>query len=178
MFKPRYTYLLLFLGLLFFTTILSGCTQNKMDYYNETPSTDLSKEKVGTISIGSKEQNVLNEFGEPDFTEKIQRPQSTYLVYGKNRNNYDLDFRIVGGRVVRYFISSKKYKTEKKISIDSSKEDVIQAYGDNYYERTDTGSDVIGYFDKKNKINIEFSFDKFNKVIGIIVSKVIEMKKA
>lgn len=166
--KYKYT---IFLSLLLFALILSGCgTKNKMDFYDKTPSIDLSKEKIGTVSIGSKEIEVKNEFGEPDFIENIKDPNSTHLIYGKDKKNSDLKFKIVEGIVDRYLLSSKEYETEKKISSGSSKEDVIEAYGDNYYERTDTGADVIGYFDKTNKINIEFTFNK--NVVGILISDV------
>ena len=49
-------------------------------------------------------------------------------------------------------------------------EDVIQAYGGNYYEREDSGARIIGYFDKTQKVNMEFSFNE--TIEGIIVSKI------
>ncbi len=66
-------------------------------------------------------------------------------------------------------ISSSKYTLSKGITIGNSKTDVMNAYGKNYYERTDTGANIIGYFDKVNNINIEFGMSD-NKVNGIIVS--------
>lgn len=154
------------MSLLLFSLFLSGCgTKNKMDFYKETESTDLSNEAIETVSIGSNEKEVLSEFGEPDFLEEEKESKSTHLIYGK-----DLEFKIVEGIVERYLIINKKYQTEKRINTGSSKEDVIDAYGDNYYERTDTGADVIGYFDKNNKINIEFSLD--SNVVGILVSDI------
>ncbi|MGR9522437.1 hypothetical protein ACSS31_01230 [Priestia megaterium] len=61
---------------------------------------------------------------------------------------------------------------EKGIHTGDSKKDVIRAYGENYYERKDTGATIIGYFDKTHKLNIEFSLDDNSKVGGILVQKI------
>ncbi|MGB3569862.1 MAG: hypothetical protein WBA30_22265 [Priestia megaterium] len=66
---------------------------------------------------------------------------------------------------------SSKYGTEKGIHTSDSKKDVIRVYGENYYEREDTGATIIGYFDKNHKLNIEFSLDDKDKVGGILVQK-------
>ena len=77
----------------------------------------------------------------------------------------------VNGEVKGYFISSGKYCTSKGVSKESSKKDVIKAYGENIYERTDSGASIIGYFDKENKINIEFGMSN-DRVEGIIVAEI------
>jgi hypothetical protein len=149
---------------------LTGCgTKNKMDFYKDTVSTDLSQEKIGAVSIGSDESEVKDEFGKPDSTNKDT--DSTYLIYGEK-----LEFKIVNGVVERYLFTNNKYKTVKIIYKGSSKEEVIEAYGDNYYERTDSGAEVIGYFDKTNKLNIEFTINE--EVVGILISNIRnEIKK-
>lgn len=140
-----------------------------MDFYKDTVSTDLSQEKIGAVSIGSYESEVKDEFGKPDSTNKDT--DSTYLIYGEK-----LEFKIVNGVVERYLFTNNKYKTVKNIYKGSLKEEVIEAYGDNYYERTDTGAEVIGYFDKTNKLNIEFTINE--EVVGILISNIRnEIKK-
>lgn len=62
------------------------------------------------------------------------------------------------------------YKTNKGISLGSSIDEVINAYGPNYYKRTDDQmpeSPVIGYVDHKRKVTIEF-FNVNNKVVKIM----------
>ena len=162
------------LGLFLFVLILVGCDssfKDKMEFYDSTLSINLSDEKMKSISINSSENDVEAVFGKPDFIDKIEKPKSTYYIYGKNETNYDIDFLFVNGEVKRYFISSGKYRTSKGISEGSSKKDVIKAYGENSYERTDSGATIIGYFDKENKINIEFGMSN-DKVDGIIVAEI------
>jgi glucan phosphoethanolaminetransferase (alkaline phosphatase superfamily) len=58
-------------------------------------------------------------------------------------------------------------KTGKGIKFGSQIDEVIKVYGENNYKRmSDIGVPVIGYVDKKRKINIEF-FNYENKVIEI-----------
>ena len=172
MFKFFHAYGILLLILLVSITILGGCgTTDKMDFYDNTENTSLS-EKVNTISLNSKEDVVREALGEPDFVEETEKPKSTYLIYGKDKENRDIEFQLVAGKVNRYFFSSNTYKTTKGIMKGNSKEDVLQAYGESYYERNDSGAKVIGYFDKTKKVNIEFSFNDSEVVEGIMVSEI------
>ena len=162
------------LGLFLFVLLLVGCdpsSKDKMEFYDRALSINLSDEKIKSISINSSENEVKGVFGKPDFIDKIKKPKSTYYIYGKNETNYDIDFLFVDGEVKGYFISSGKYSTSKGISEGSSKKDVIKAYGENFYGRTDSGANIIGYFDKENKINIEFGMSN-DKVGGIIVAEI------
>ena len=52
-----------------------------------------------------------------------------------------------------------------------TKENVIQAYGENFYERVESGLDTIGYFDKENMINLEIGF-KENKIVLVMIEKI------
>ncbi|MFJ7677125.1 hypothetical protein ACIQXQ_03660 [Peribacillus sp. NPDC097198] len=162
----RFTLSILLLSII----VLSGCgTTNKMDFYENTDSTSLSEE-VNTISLNSTEDKIKEILGEPDFVEEVEKSKSTYLIYGKDRDNSDIEFQIVNGQVASYFFSNNTYKTSKKITKGSSKEDVIQEYGENYYERDDSGAKIMGYFDKNQKVNMEFSFNE--TIEGIIISKI------
>jgi len=164
-FKKMY----LLLGLSLAVFVFSGCDPSatpKDDYYTSTKSTNLSQENIEQLHIGSNKYEVTKSFGKPTSIELVSEPKCEYYSYGKSKDNYDLDFRIVKNEVVGYTLYSEKYGTAKGIRIGSSKADVINAYGDNYYKRNDTGAEIYGYFDKSNKLNLEFLI-KGNKVIGI-----------
>ncbi|WP_406944096.1 hypothetical protein ACJA3J_11910 [Halobacillus sp. SY10] len=152
---------------------LIGCeplAKETMDFYESTESIELSGENINSISINSYENDVINTFGKPTEVEKIEDPKSKYLSYD------GVEFGFVDDMVIRLFIrrtheNSKIYETVKEIKIGDTKEQVIKEYGENYYERVESGLDTLGYFDKDNKINIEFGFNE-NKVIAVIIKKI------
>ncbi|MEG9296869.1 hypothetical protein V6B33_10420 [Mangrovibacillus sp. Mu-81] len=72
--------------------------------------------------------------------------------------------------VFRYFFS-EDHRTSKGITVGDSPVKVIESYGPNYYERTETGTEIIGYLDKKNGISIEFSCHE-NNLAGAILMKI------
>lgn len=153
--------------------ILIGCeplAKETMDFYESTESIDLSEENINSISINSYENDVINTFGKPTEVEEIEDPKSKYLSYD------GVEFGFVDDKVIRLFIrrtheNSKLYETAKEIKIGDTKEQVITEYGENYYERVESGLDTLGYFDKDNMINIEFGFNE-NKVIAVIIKKI------
>src|SRR5690606_39379931 len=100
--------------------------------------------------------------------EETNEPNDSYLSLGSSKKNINLEVKIVDGKVVRYVLPTAKNETEKNVSLENSKEEIIQHYGQNFYSRTDTGTEVIGYFDKEQKINLEFSFEDSLK--GILVT--------
>lgn len=149
-----------------FVFMLIGCdpsSKNKMEFYESTDSVDLSKENVNTITLDSKENDVINTFGKPNEVKEIKNPLSKYFTYD------GMEFGIIEGRVFRYYFT-ENYQTSKGITIGDSKEKVIKGYGEKYYERVESGINTVGYFDKENMINIEFGFDD-NKVIGAVIEK-------
>ncbi|WP_053217256.1 hypothetical protein [Virgibacillus senegalensis] len=151
--------------------LVSGCGSNeKKDFYEETKSTDLSDVTIHSLTLNSTDKQVEEVFGEPDFTETVEEPPSTYYIYGEDEKFYDLDIKLVDGKVKRFFLANNNFHSELGDLIGKSKQAVFQMFGSDYYERTDTGADVIGYFDKQNKTNIEFTIDKV--VTGIIVSEI------
>ncbi|RWZ60631.1 hypothetical protein EQV77_04875 [Halobacillus fulvus] len=153
--------------------ILMGCeplAKDTMDFYESTESTDLSGENIHSISIHSSENDVINTFGEPTEVEEIENPKSKYLSYD------GVEFGFVEDKVVRIFIrrtheNSKIYETAREIKIGDSEEQVIKEYGNNYYERVESGLDTLGYFDKDNRVNIEFGFNE-NKVVAVIMKRI------
>ncbi|WP_026695425.1 hypothetical protein [Peribacillus kribbensis] len=54
--------------------------------------------------------------GKPDFIETIQKPESSYYIYGNDEQHYDVEFRLVTGKVKRYLIASDKYEAAQGIS--------------------------------------------------------------
>ncbi|RFU66131.1 hypothetical protein [Bacillus sp. V59.32b] len=161
-----------FLYILLFVLIVGGCdpfSKDNSESHQSPACTDLSNEHIQSISLKSTKDDVTNVLGEPDFVEEIENPKSTYFIYGKDESDYDVDFLLEEGKVQRIYLSSNKYKTAKGVAVGSHKSEVIDAYGDNYYERTEKGAPIIGYFDKVNHINMEFGFSE-DRVTGIIVA--------
>lgn len=151
----------------FLLLISTGCdpsSKDKMEYYDNTKGIDLSDENVNSISLNSNENDVLNAFGKPTEITETTNPISKHLAYN------GIEFEVIEDKVIRYFFK-EKYQTSKRITVGDTKKEVVKTYSENYYERNDTGSEIIGYFDKDNMINIEFTFEK-NKVEGVIVGKV------
>lgn len=75
-------------------------------------------------------------------------------------------------QIIRVVINSEtnsNIKTSKGIGVGSSVDDVINAYGTNYYKRTEEQmpwSPVVGYVDHERKVTIEF-WNVENKVVEI-----------
>ncbi|WP_461672961.1 hypothetical protein [Priestia megaterium] len=160
----------------FVLLLLSSCDPSstpKEKYYSSTKSINLQLENVKSVSIGSAKYDVASFLKKkPKFIEVTEKPPYTTYIYGESTEKYDVEFKIVDNKVSRYDFISSKYGTEKGIHTGDSKKDVIMAYGENYYEREDTGATIIGYFDKTHKLNIEFSLDDKDKVGGILVQKI------
>jgi hypothetical protein len=166
-YKSKVTSLILLTLLI---TVLAGCgTVDKMEFYDETKSTDLSEEVSG-ISLGVTEDKVKEVLGKPNFTEKSEDKKFNNLIYGQSKKNPEIELQVSRGKISRYFFLSHKYNSTKGIARGDSKEDIIKKYGENYYQRDETGLKIIGYFDKKKKVNIEFSLN--DAVEGIMVAKI------
>ena len=75
-------------------------------------------------------------------------------------------------QIIRIIINTETnntIKTSKGIELGSSIDEIISAYGTNYYKRTEEQmpwSPVIGYVDHKRKVTIEF-WNVKNKVVQI-----------
>ena len=94
--------------------VLGGCgTTNKMNFYDKTDSTSLSEE-VNTISLNSTEDKIKEVLGEPDFVKEVEKSKSTYFIYGKDRENSDIEFQIVDGQVDSYFFQTINIKHQRK----------------------------------------------------------------
>jgi hypothetical protein len=118
---------------------------------------------MNSVSLSSHEEAVIKSFGVPENVHEISSPKTKYLVYKDMKSVWKL---------MRFsVISSQGTIVPPKESLKGdSRVKVMKTYGPNYYERTDTSSDIIGYLDKQQGINIEFSFHR-NNLVGIILMK-------
>lgn len=147
---------------------LMGCdpfSKSKTEFYNNTESINLSGENVNSITLNSTENDVIGAFGKPIEVRNVTNPKSKYVSYR------GIEFGIIENKVIRYYFNNNNYKTAKEITVGDTKENVIQAYGENFYERSESGLDTIGYFDKENMMNLEIGF-KENKTVIVIIEKV------
>ncbi|MCG7344546.1 hypothetical protein MHZ92_10395 [Sporosarcina sp. ACRSL] len=152
---------------LFMLLFVIGCdpfAKSKTDFYNSTESINLSEENVSSIKINSTTNDVTGTFGKPVKVNIETNPTSKYLIYE------GIEFGIMEDKVFRYYFNNN-YQTAKGITVSDTKEDVIQAYGEDFYERVESGLDIIGYFDKENMINLEIGFEE-NKAAVILLEKV------
>ncbi len=142
-----------------------------MEFFDKTKSIDLGQENIQTISLGSKKGDVIRTLGKPDSIEKVEDPKSEHLIYDDGKGT--VEFQINKDIVTRIYNTSESYQTAKAVSVHSTLQEISLAYGTSYYERLDTGSKVIGYFDKKNGINIEFI--THNQVVkGVLITNMVE----
>lgn len=141
---------------------------NRSSSFRFTKTTALSQENIDGIKI----------YESIDSKEFIQK-------YGTNLKRIDNDlfdyYKLSDGleiatnkqrQIIRVVINTEtnsNIKTSKSIGLGSSIDDVINAYGTNYYKRTEEQmpwSPVIGYVDHERKVTIEF-WNVKNKVVEI-----------
>lgn len=132
--------------------------------YENLKSTDLSGENINSVSLSSKEETVFEHFGEPKKIHEISSPKTEYIIYN------DIEFGLKNNKVFRYFFTGN-HRTSKGIGMGDSSNQVIETYGEDYYVRTDTGADIIGYIDKQHGVSIEFSFHEY-ELTGVILKKI------
>ncbi|MDW0118564.1 hypothetical protein QTL97_16680 [Sporosarcina thermotolerans] len=152
---------------LFMLLLLMGCdpfAKSKTEFYDSTKSTNLSEESVNSVALNSTANDVTGAFGKPIEVNIVANPKSKYLVYE------GIEFGIIEDKVISYYFNNN-YQTTLGIKTGDTKENVIQAYGENFYERVESGLDTIGYFDKENMINLEIGF-KENKIVLLMIKKI------
>lgn len=66
-------------------------------------------------------------------------------------------------------ISDSSVRTTKGIRLDNRKEEVIQAYGNDYYIRKEQGVTILGFYDRQNLRTLEFWLYK-DRVISVGLS--------
>lgn len=137
--------------------LLGPFIEGRSYYYSHTAFTDLSNESIGKMRL---HDNIDKEAFRKEYGEPISKEDNVLYDYYHWKNGVETASIIEGkekGTIVRLMIGeSTDLKTEKGIGLGSTKQDVIDAYGSNYYERTEQGATIIGYADHKLHITIEF----------------------
>lgn len=110
-------------------------------------------------------ENVDGLFVNDDFySKKISEKYGERTERSRDVENYDY-FELTKGieaavnnedKITRFIVTDRNLKTAKGIKIGDEKKAIVQAYGDNYYFRTEQGADIIGFVDKKRNISLEF----------------------
>jgi len=118
-----------------------------------TNRTNLGSENVDGLSVND------------DFSsEKISEKYGEKTEQSRDVENYDY-FQLSNGievavnnngKITRFIVTDSHLTTSKGIKIGDDKKTIIQSYGEHYYFRSEQGSDIIGYVDKKRNKSIEF----------------------
>lgn len=156
----------LLMQLMLLSWIVLGCdvsAQSNVDFFTETSSIDLSEETVNQVALGDSEVKVEVAFGQPEKIVEADNAQSKQYIYD------GIVVTINEGYVRRYVIDDT-YPTGQGVRMGDHKTSVINNYGEHYYERIETGAEIVGYFDKRNQINVEFAFNA-DQLIGVTTSQ-------
>lgn len=117
-----------------------------------TKTTDLGKENVEGLVLHDS-------FYKKELVQKYEDIEHSRDV--EHYNYYQLRKGIEiatnhSNKITRFIITDDSLQTAKGIRIGQKKEDIIQAYGNHYYSRSEQGVNIIGYVDKKRESSIEF----------------------
>jgi len=131
-----------------------------------TKTTNLSQENIGGLQLYQSIDS--EEFVKKYGTNSKRKDNALFDYYNLSDNLViatNKDRQII--RIIKDNESDRDIKTSKGIGLESSVEEVIEAYGKNYYKRvSDFGIPVIGYIDKAKNITIEFFYyeDKVEEI--------------
>jgi hypothetical protein len=145
-----------------------GLTSSPMDFLDTVQSTDLSADTGGLKALGSSEQKVIEQRGDPQIRGQLRGGQTVleYKDYG-----YVLDKE----RVVSYSLKLGQL-TAKQVKIGDNEERIAEMYGQDYYKREQDKLNIMGYLDKENDRVIEFIVDQ-KKVKMILVAELSTFNK-
>ncbi|HDR4560683.1 hypothetical protein [Bacillus cereus] len=137
--------------------LLVPVIEGRSYYYSHTAFTDLSNESIGKMKL---HDNMNKEAFRKEYGEPIKKIDNVYYDYYAWQNGVETASIMEGnekGKIVRLMIGeNREFKTAKEIGLGSTKQDVIDSYGSNYYERTEQGTTIIGYVDHKRYVTLEF----------------------
>ncbi|MCB2358116.1 hypothetical protein [Clostridium estertheticum] len=169
-FRIKKIFKIIIIVLLLISCIIFGAYEyfQRSSSFRFAKTTTLSQEGIDGIkmyeSIDSK--NFIKKHGT-----NLKRIDNTVFDYYKLSDGLKIatnkQRQII--RVVINTETNSNIKTSKGIRLGSSIDDVIIAYGTNYYKRTEEqipSSPVIGYVDHQRKVTIEF-WNVKNKVVEI-----------
>lgn len=121
-------------------------------HYFWTNSTSLSDEKIGDFALNQSIIAIT-----PPPTTQNNHVNYDYYSY---ENGLTIATKHNDDKIIRIWHANSRndIKTTKGIGISSSKSDVVSAYGKNYYQREEQGTNIIGYLDKTRHQTLEFWF--------------------
>lgn len=117
-------------------------------------TTDLKNENISGIYLGDRtdDEKVESQYGK---ISEFSQDNSMYNYYFLSEN-IEVAREKNDKKIIRFVVNDKSVESYKGIKIGDSKERIVDLYGDNYYERLEQGTNIIGYVDKNKKISIEF----------------------
>lgn len=124
---------------------------------DKVATTDLQQEIVSDLKLGQsiKDQSFTSQYGE-QLTKRAETDLYTYYTLNPN---VDIATNKGEDTIIRILLQNDNtgtMHTQKGTKIGSSKGDVISSYGNNYYERTEQGANIIGYVDQTLHQTLEF----------------------
>lgn len=156
------------------SVVLAACSQDYDELVHQVESTDLSKEKLNNVKLGSVKANLEKQgfkYGEDNHEYEDQRD---YDRYRGKEVFIDIDrySKKVVGVISNDEINFESITTIKGVKMYDDIKNVKKLYGNNYYTYTDEelGLEETGYIDKKNDIKLAFTSNKKGKVISIRLS--------
>lgn len=161
--QNRYIKMILYALLLIFIVRLAffgiSITLNmgpRSDHFYLTRSTDLRKESLAGISLfqSIQDKSFIQKFGEGSNDHR----NSVYDYY-TFKDGFQVATQMGDDKIIRISIglnSDKSFSTSKGVFPGDPIKKVKKTYGDKYYERSELGTNILGYVDKKNNRTIEF----------------------
>ncbi|ATP40767.1 hypothetical protein CSE16_12300 [Solibacillus sp. R5-41] len=144
---------IIFVVVLLLSVFLFNHTFSRSYHHIFTKTSDLSKENIEGLFLNDDfySEDITKRYGE-----KTERSRNvTNYDYFELKKGIEIAVNETGN-ITRFIITNSSLETIKGIKIGDKKEDVIQAYGENCYFRSEQGADIIGYVDKKSDTSIEF----------------------
>ncbi|GMK40338.1 hypothetical protein PCCS19_33940 [Paenibacillus sp. CCS19] len=157
----------LFLALLVgMTLMLAACGKEKsttpLDYKDKVEGIDLSQENPQWAEWGKSEAEIKKDRGEPNRRMK-QAGDNVVLEYA------DYQYSLIRDSVEVYVLMPGQ-ETAKGIKAGGPASEIANAYGKDFYKRTQNNMDIIGYIDKKLERALEFVIQN-GQISTIIVSR-------
>jgi len=141
--------------------LVIGCS--RQDSFKSVDNTDLSSESIANIRL----DQIIDEDFKNRFGELKDLHNAVYDYYELNNG---IEIASKNNKIIRIILSTNEYKTIKGITIGNEIDDIMDLYGREFYQREEQGTKIIGYYDKKSNVTIEFwTYD--NKIAQIRLDK-------
>ncbi|WP_100372283.1 hypothetical protein [Bacillus sp. FJAT-45037] len=134
--------------LLFIPSSIIFQQQLEKKSYEKAAHYDLSKESLYNLKL--TERLTISEIDSNLLLLEDETNEGTFIV-----NDTD-SISVIDELLYRIVILGNEVSTTKEISLDSDYEDIVRAYGDDYYKREEQSFRIIGYPDKELNATLEF----------------------